>query len=173
MHFEPKYTRHVGRRARLRHQLGESLQVEVGESRAKECAVDVVAVGYVVFVELLYHKGERDVRLGPRMAYTETALERTELLPGSSAQCRTLPMPTKGGRGKRTWHLGQKSFMGLLPLWETKSLKPTGSTVCFSQSVRGHEPNSCALNFTFCARTMGGEESDARRTAAAKGARRG
>ena len=34
-------------------------------------------------------------------------------------------------------------------LRDAVSLTPVGSTVCFSQSVRGHDPNSCALYFAF------------------------
>ena len=65
-------------------------------------------------------------------------------------------------------------------LRETESLNPTGSTVCFSHSVRGQAPNSHALYLAFCsagaqsstrpsASTLGREDSMRDRTFVARG----
>lgn len=59
-----------------------------------------------------------------------------------------------------TWQRGQKSLSGLSFDVECVSLKPTGSTTCLSQSVRGQAPNSCALYLAFC-RPKAGKVSEA------------
>ena len=51
-------------------------------------------------------------------------------------------------------------------LRETESLNPTGSTVCFSHSVRGQAPNSHALYLVFCS---AGAQSSTRPSASTLG----
>ena len=94
------------------------LKEQVRKGRAEECAVNIVATGHVVVVELL--------ALGAKQLHRVLSTANEGEKAGSAA-CTQLGMrvPT------RAMHLS-----------DAVSDTPVGSTVCFSQSVRGHEPNS-------------------------------
>ena len=61
-------------------------------------------------------------------------------------------LPPLGGRPAGLAPLVRKGTCGgarEAHLSDAVSLTPVGRTVCFSQSVRGHDPNSCALYLAF------------------------